>query len=69
MSSYPRVSVEPGVPPGVPLMYSRTLYEALYEAAHEKRHLMAFSGKYEIFKFSCSPGFRKYAIENRFEKS
>ena len=30
---------------------------------------MAFSGKYEIFKYSCSPGFQKYAIENRFEKS
>ena len=36
----------------------------LYEVANEKRYLMAFSGKYEIFKYSCSPGFQKYAIEN-----
>ena len=34
-----------------------------------KGTLKAFSGKYEIFKYSCSPGFQKYAIENRFEKS
>ena len=30
---------------------------------------MEFSGKYEIFKYSWSPGFQKYAIENLFEKS
>ena len=62
MASYPRVSLEPGY-------LLCTLGRTLYEAAHEKRYLMAFSGKYEIFKSSCSPGFRKYAIENRFEKS
>ena len=31
--------------------------------------IKAFSGKYEIFKYSCSPGLQQYAIENRFEKS
>ena len=31
--------------------------------------IKAFSGKYEILKYSCSPGFQKYAVENRFEKS
>ena len=49
--------------------FSSCKCRTLYEAAHEKRYLMAFSGKYEIFKYSCSPGFQKYAIENLFEKS
>ena len=34
-----------------------------------KGTVQAFSGKYETFKYSCSPGFQKYAIENRSEKS
>ena len=41
----------------------------LYEVAHEKRYFLAFSGKYEIFEYSYSPGFQKYAIENIFKKS
>ena len=59
MASYPRESVEPRI--------LCTRGRTLYEAGHEKRYLMAFSGKYEIFKYSCSPGFQKYAIGNRFE--
>ena len=43
--------------------------ERLFEAAHEKRYLMAFSVKFEIFRYSCSQGFQKYATENRFEIS
>ena len=34
-----------------------------------KGTVKAISGKYEIFKFSSSPGFQKYAIENRYLKN
>ena len=44
-------------------------HKIVKEAAHEKRYLMAFSIKFEIFRYSCCPGFQKYAIENRFEIS
>ena len=51
-----------------------TSYVLLVEHYYTRRLMRkgtvkAFSGKYEIFKYSCSPGFQKYIIENRFEKS